>query len=512
MPQTEWSPLPGDAPGRTERRVASHAAATPNAPALVTESRTITWSQLDSLANGLAAAFAEQGLAKGNRVGWLGRNCAEFPILLVACRRAGLVLTALNWRLTPEDLSSLLEAIPVDLIVGDPDLVAPLRPDIPVVLTGEPFFELASRHPHFEPVAVDDDDPCEIFFTSGSSGLPKAVEFTIGSVEHAVRSPTTLAFRPGSRLQIVAPMFHSAGWMWCNYALRGGLTAIIVSSASPEKMISAVADLKASHVQWQPTMLDMVLEALAAAPRDLSSLEMIAYGAAPISPEMLQRVQKHFTCRLTQVYGLTESVCGIGHLPPSAHLRDWGESGPPSVVPNPGNRIRIVGEDGNLLPPGEIGQIHVRLDYPAPHYLAGSVRREIVRPDGWLDTQDLGWRDAEGFLWVVGRRGDMIITGGENVYPSEVENVIAQFEDVAEVAVFGRPDARWGQAIAAAVVPRGGARLTERSIIDRCRDRMAHYKAPRSVIVLEALPRNAGGKVLRPALIQLAAAASTQED
>jgi fatty-acyl-CoA synthase len=501
---SEWSVLGESFPAtRLERQVAAHARARGDAVAIFADDRNLTWRELDARANGLAAALSARGLTKGDRVAWLGRNGAAFPILMVACRRAGFVLDGLNWRLPAHELATLLDLVPVKAAVGDPEFLAPLAA-IPLrIETGAAFMALADPDARFAPVATEGTDPCAIFYTSGSSGLPKAVEFSLDAAERAVTYPTTLAFTSDSRLSIVAPLFHTAGWVWCSYALWGGMTAILLSAADPQRMIAAVADLKATHVQWQPTMLDIALEEQARAPRDLGSLRMVAYGSAPIAPELLGRAFAAFDCEFSQVYGLTESVIGIGHLPPSAHRRDWGTDGPPTVTANPGNAIRIVGEDGRDLPPRGVGEVYLSVSYPPPVYLKNEQRTAIARPDGWIPTRDMGWLDEEGFLRLVGRQGDMIITGGENVYPAEVENVIAQFPEVAEVAVAGRRDTRWGQAICAVVARRPGAGIDAAGLIARCRARMAHYKAPRAVIFVDRLPRNASGKVIRPELLKL---------
>ncbi|MCP1907404.1 acyl-CoA synthetase (AMP-forming)/AMP-acid ligase II [Bradyrhizobium sp. USDA 4537] len=424
-----------------------------------------------------------------------------------ACKTIGSCRMTMRYKTTRTNdgrLRQCMNDLPVSVVFADRDFQAKLPPSTPSLEAGEALHRLSKAVPQFDNVAIKAGDPCSIFFTSGSSGLPKAVEFSFESAERAIAAPTTLGFNAQSRLQIVAPLFHTAGWVWCCYGLTGGMTIILLPQASPDRMTSAVADLGASHVQWHPTMLDTVLEQQARNPRDLSALRMIAYGAAPIAPEMLERCYQTFNCEFSQVYGLTETVGPVGHLAPAAHRIDWGSGGPPTVSINPGISLRVVDKDGREVAPGEVGEIEVQLSYPAPSYLRQGRRIPIARSDGWIATSDMGAMDTDGYVRVIGRWGDMIITGGENVYPSEVENVIATFPEVAEVAVFGRRDQRWGQAICAMVALRPEAEMSAAEVIERCRKQIAGYKTPKTVFFVERLPRNPAGKVVRPALEPLA--------
>jgi acyl-CoA synthetase (AMP-forming)/AMP-acid ligase II len=266
-------------------------------------------------------------------------------------------------------------------------------------------------------------------------------------------------------------------------------------------MLDAIERWRVTHAVWVPTLVQMAVDEQQRAPRDLASLHLVGYGAAPMAPALLRSAARVLGCRFAQGYGLTESLGVVCHLPPAAHDAEAPESDEPPATgfPDPGVGLRIVdARSGASLPAGQTGEVLVRPPWPHPTYWSlPEGTRSAFDAEGWLHTGDLGYVDARGCLHLVDRLSDLIITGGENVYPAEVEAVLLQLPGIAEACVIGQPDARWGQRVCAVVVPAPGAVLDPAAIIAACRERLAHYKCPGRVVEVASLPRNAAGKVIR---------------
>jgi acyl-CoA synthetase (AMP-forming)/AMP-acid ligase II len=503
----------GSASGPTlEQRVRAHAARMPDAAAVVTPTVAISWSQLDRAADSLAGRLRERGVMPGDRVGFLGRNDAHFPILLVAARRARAVLLGLNWRLSRDELDYIVRDARPKLIVADEDFRDLPPPVCEIVSSGRGGAGFAGigdwfdGDPGRDPTRPEWSDPAMLFYTSGTTGRPKGVLYSLGGLEQMLVAPHPLEFDAASVLLIVPPFFHIAGGIWTQYALLGGLRQVLLPQPTPAVMLDAIERWRVTHAVWVPTLVQMAVEEQQRAPRDLASLHLIGYGAAPMAPALLRSAARVLGCRFAQAYGLTESLGVVCHLPPAAHDAEAPESDEPPATgfPDPGVGLRIVdARSGASLPAGETGEVLVRPPWPHPTYWSlPEGTRSAFDADGWLHTGDLGYVDARGCLHLVDRLSDLIITGGENVYPAEVEAVLLQLPGIAEASVFGQADARWGQRVCAAVVPKPGTALDPAAIIAACRERLAHYKCPVRIVELPSLPRNAAGKVIRRELRQ----------
>jgi acyl-CoA synthetase (AMP-forming)/AMP-acid ligase II len=496
-----WQALPGAAerPSSLDGSFRAHARSKPDAVAIITPERSWTWREVDEAADALAAVLRDRGLAPGDRVGWLGRNRAEFAVVLLAARRARLILAGLNWRLAPRELEEIITCADPALIISDPEFVAMVPAGRKIIATrnveGHPdLAELLADARPAGPLQPQPADACTLFFTSGTSGLPKGVLYPLESAEAAVLAPSTLEFTPDSILLIVAPMFHMAGWMWCQYGLAGGLQQVLLPDAAPASMLAAIERWAVTHVQWVPTMIAAAVEQQLAELHEVGSLEIVAYGASPIAPSLLAQAQSTFKCRFTQVYGLTETVGPVTHLPSDAHRPPWEDA---TGFVNPGLEVRIVGPDGAAVAPGATGEILIRTPWPkAQYWRLSDPARNGFDPEGWLHTGDAGFMDETGCLHVTDRLNDMIITGGENVFPAEVEKVLTGLRGVADAAVFGAPDPRWGEVVWAAIVPSAEPQSDE-DLVQGCRERLSHYKCPRRIVRVEQLARNATGKILR---------------
>lgn len=502
---TEWQSLAsGNEPLDIASCVRRAAAEKPDAPAVLTLDGSLTWAALDRQADALAAALAARGLPPGARLGWLGRNGLDYPIVLLAALRARLTLVGLNWRLSAAELAGVVSRCAPALTIADKEFRHLLPADTPMVETGAELDALiAAGGP---PVASEPqpDDLTTLFFTSGTTGEPKAYAYTRQSVEDMIFAPTTLAFTPDARLLIVAPVFHTAGWAWSLYAFAGGMTQVQLASPTPAAMLDATEKLGVTHAQWVPTVLSMLLEEQKHRPTIADTLRMVAYGTSPIAESLLDACLETFGCDFTQVYGLTETIGPISHLPPWAHRERGTGRSQATGLPNPRFELRIVDEAGQPLPAGELGEILIHMPYQAAlRWESNGDTSPVTDADGWIHTGDVGRLDAEGFLSVTDRKKDMIITGGENVFPVEVENILAGLPGVGEVAVFGLPHPKWGDCVVAAIIPRAGETLDPQAVIAGCRERLAHYKCPTRIFETDQLPRNASGKVLRRMLPEL---------
>jgi acyl-CoA synthetase (AMP-forming)/AMP-acid ligase II len=345
-----------------------------------------------------------------------------------------------------------------------------------------------------------------MFFTSGATGTPKAVVLDRHAQELAVAEPAAFTFLVGDRQLIIPPQFHLAGATWSQYGLLYGTTQVYPGDTSPAGIVRALSEQRITHALMVPAIMQMVVGELEESPTPLPSLGDIAYGASPIPAPLLRRVLAVLPCRLSQVYGLSEAggvvveLAPEEHHPESPHLLAAGR-------PVNTTELRIVDSvTGQPVQVGQVGEIIVRCDHMMTGYWARPDETSAALRDGWLHTKDAGRFDADGFVYIEGRIDDMIITGGENVQPADVERVIAEMDDVLECAAFGVPDEKWGTSVWAAVVPRPGAAVDGDAVIEWCRPRLAGYQRPRHVVVLTELPKSATGKLVRrelPALAQV---------
>jgi long-chain acyl-CoA synthetase len=338
-------------------------------------------------------------------------------------------------------------------------------------------------------------------YTSGTTGVPKGVLTTHRNLAAAAETSPYWNFDADSVSLTPLPMFHIGGIGWAFLGLWNGATTVLVSEFDATTVLDVVESQQVTNAVLVPTMLQLLTSVPGAAERDYSALRSIAYGASPITTSVLKAALRTFRCSLYGIYGLTESTGGVVQLDPEDHDPD----GPREYLlrsagrPLPWVELRIADPaTGEQLPSGEIGEVWLR----APNVMAGYHNRPeetaaTITPEGWLRTGDGGYVDDDGYLFLTDRIKDMIVSGGENVYPVEVEEVLSQHPDVAEVAVIGLPDEQWGEVVTALIVPRAGALPQSDELIDFARSQLAGYKLPRSVELVSELPRTPTGKVLK---------------
>jgi long-chain acyl-CoA synthetase len=338
-------------------------------------------------------------------------------------------------------------------------------------------------------------------YTSGTTGVPKGVLTTHANLAVTAQTSPRWAFDERSVSLTPLPMFHIGGIGWTYCGLWHGATTVIVSEFDARKVLDIFEGQRVTNAVLVPTMLQMLTAVPGAAERDYSSLRSIAYGAAPITTPVLKASLRTFRCSLFGLYGLTETTGGVVALEPEDHDPD----GPREHLlrsagrPYPWVELQVVDpESGEPRPPHAVGEIWMRGPNVSPGYFNRAAETAAaLTPDGWLRTGDGGYLDENGYLFLADRIKDMIVSGGENVYPVEVEEALAQHADVADVAVIGVPDAHWGEAVTALIVLRPGARPAPEELIAFARERLAGYKLPRSVDFVAELPRTPSGKVLK---------------
>ena len=478
-----------------DRWIRDRARATPGRVAIDSRGVETTYAELDERSDRLAAGLVAAGVVRGDRVATLTATSTEHVVVFFACAKAGLTLMPLNWRLTEPELAyQLADAEPAVLLSSDE--YAATAASLHDRSAGLEELVLKQHKPVPGP---RDDDGLLLVYTSGTTGRPKGALLT-----HANCFWTNLSFDLATGLAgddvvlAVLPQFHCGGWnVQPLLAWWKGAKVVLEPSFDASRALALIAEQRVTTMMGVPANYLFMAEAPGFAEADLSSLRSAVVGGAPM-PEALLETWHEKGVEIVQGYGLTEAAPNVLCLPPEDAARKRGSAGKP--YPHVDVALRDPAS-GRILAGAAEGELVVR----GPNVFAGYWRdpeaTEAAFADGWLLTGDVAFRDDEGYYTIVGRTKDMIITGGENVYPAEIENVLYDHAAVREVAVVGIPDARWGEACVAFVV-RGGE-ATEDELLEHCRSRLARYKVPKSVRFVDSLPRNALDKVVKSDLVEL---------
>ncbi|MCU1656097.1 MAG: AMP-dependent synthetase and ligase [Pseudonocardiales bacterium] len=490
-----------------------NAAEIPAAEAVVDGERRLTWAQLHDRTARLAGALRSTlRCVRGDRVAFVGENCLEAFELFHAAARAGLLFVPLNDRLAPTELRAILDSVePVALFhTGDyARLAAELVGDAAVRRVGircaaelsfEDLLQAAAAAPAVEPEPI-----ASICFTSGTTGRPKGVLMTQVAQQVFARLEAELEpVPPGARHLFVRPMAVAPGHrMIAWHGLTQG-TTVIKPRFDTAEFFRTVAGERITNVLLAPTMLRMLLDDGNPDGHDLSSLVCIVYGGAPMSPQLLRDVLDFFPCSLMQGYGGSEAG-QVLYLSGADHRAGRIDSNGQRV---PGVEVEMRAVSGVPLPVGEVGELHVRSEMLMAGYWRDPVNTDKVLRGGWYATGDLAQEEPDGYVRVVGRVSDMIISGGFNIMPLEVEEVLGAHPAVREVAVYATPDPLWGESVQAAVVVHHGSTVTAEELIALCRERLASFKKPQRILFVDSIPRTGVGKIDKRALREAAAAGS----
>ena len=496
-----------------------HARERGDADLAVQDGRRISYRQAQAATERIAAALIDAGLAPGDRMAVLSKNSIEYVLLYYAASRVGVVPVPLNYRLAPAEWAWIVNDAGARLLIATADYLAAVDGvraglgsvarfvAVGAVAEGWTPWEawLAAAPATTVDRVIGDDHVLYQMYTSGTTGRPKGALLTHRAVTSNL-AQFALAFEPrfGERWLVVVPMYHASGAVTSFAAINGGGCLDIHRDFSPAAVVRALAEEGIGRTSLVPAMIQACLLAVPdAAERAYPSLRFIAYGASPIAEGTLRRAMATFKCDFLQAYGMTETSAVLTYLLPADHARALADK--PGLLlsagrPIAGTELRIVDEQDRPVPNGTIGEIVAR----GPQLMQGYWNRpqesaEALR-GGWMHTGDAGVLDDEGYVYVQDRVRDMIVSGGENVYPRVVEDVLFEHPALADAAVIGVPDATWGETIKAVVVLRPGARCSEAEVIEFCRGRLGGFERPRSVDFVETLPRNPSGKVLKRVL------------
>jgi len=465
--------------------------------AVVCQDRRHTYSELGSRCRRLAGGLRALGLAPGDRVGVIGLNSDRYLELYLGVPAAGLVLVPVNSRLAPAEMRAILADAGVSVLFAEADYPGAAEVEQVLTLPGDYEELIAGADEADLGAGVTENDLAALFYTSGTTGAAKGAMHTHRSlVASALHFMATWPFDQQTRWLVASPLFHTGGIIGTLATVWAGGTHVIMPRFDPDVAVDLIQREAVTHTLLVPTMLAAAANAQLARPRDVSSLRYLSHGASPISAETLRKARIAFPgAELLHVYGTTEATPITTLLPheelilDTPRVRSCGQ--PATSV-----EIRIVDTALADVKPGQVGEILVR----SPSVMAGYWKKpeataEVMRGD-WYLTGDLGYRDDESYVFLVDRAKDMIVSGGENIYSTEVEDALSSHPAVEEVAVFGVPDPHWGESVYAVVFARRP--VTADDLIAHCRERIARFKVPRCIeLRTEPLPKSAAGKILK---------------
>jgi long-chain acyl-CoA synthetase len=512
--------------------IRTHGAGRPDAPALEFEGRSVSFGELHERSSRVASALQGVGVGQGDRVAFIDKNGVEYFEVTFGLAKCGAVNVAVNWRLAPAEMAQIIEDAQAEVVIVGPEFIGhveKIEAELPRVTTivaiaprsgsgwvPDPEVDSGRRgHDRWTDYetwvgaaeAVDPgaspagSDVAYQLYTSGTTGLPKGVMLTNDNFFQGVMNiADQWRFTPDSVNLALMPMFHIAGAGWSMVGLHYGCRTVVLRDVDPALILRLIPEFGITNAFMVPAVIQFLLLTPGVESTDFSTLRALVYGASPITDTVLVQGMERFGCEFIQVYGLTETTGAITQLDGVDHdpenrpqlLRSCGK-------PYPWVEVRVVdaatGEDKAV---GEVGELWTRSHQNMAGYWNNpEATAAAITPDGWFKTGDAGYTDADGYLFLHDRVKDMIVSGGENVYPAEVENVLMKHPGVGDVAVIGVPDDKWGEAVKAIVVKAADTDPTEEELIAFARENLAGYKLPKSVDFADVLPRNPSGKLLK---------------
>jgi fatty-acyl-CoA synthase len=485
----------------------------PEKEAIVFGEQRLTYRDVNDRVNRVTHALGKMGLRKGDRLAIFSLNSNAFLETVFACARLGVILVPINFRLAPPEIEYMLQDSGSRVLLTDANLFGMIEESIEktgiehlifeggsVPAKGVGFEDLIEGHPEAAPSIeepIGGEDPFSLMYTSGTTGTPKGAILTHNNLFwNAVNCIHGFELDAYTRYLISVPLFHAGG-------LNGGAiptiyaggTIVLEAFFHPETSLQQVQKEKITFLGGVPVMLQLMLDVPHFDQVDMDSVKTIMTGAMPVPVPLIQAFQKK-NIAFRQAYGLTEATSSVLCLRHEDAIRKVGSAGKPFLHVD----VRIANEEGREVKPGETGEILVTGGNVMKGYWKRPEETTAALQNGWLRTGDMATVDEEGFVFIQDRKKDLIISGGENIYPAEVEAVLCQHPKVAEVSVIAAPDPKWGESVRAVIVPKAGEEPTLEDLTDFCEDRLAGYKRPKSMVLVEELPKNALGKVLRRVL------------
>ncbi|MBN8608262.1 MAG: fatty acid--CoA ligase [Caulobacterales bacterium] len=481
------------------------------------EGRHTTYGELDKHTNQVANGLIAAGARKGQSVAFLGKNMDHYFEVLLGASKIGAIISPIGWRLQPDEVAYILNDNQAPIVfvgaecVGGLDAALQQVENKPLVVAMEPgehnyplYETWRGARSSIDPnVPVASEDPVILLYTSGTTGRPKGVMLTNANMLRSRRVASEARmdwneWSEGETNYVAMPIAHIGGTGWGLVGLINAVRNVVAREFNPMEALEVIERERVGKMFMVPAALQFIIRTPRAREIDYSSLKVILYGASPMPVALLKECMDVFGCKFVQQYGMTETTGTIVYLPPEDHDPNGNERMRSAGIPMPGVEIAILDTDGKVLPPRETGEVATRSAANMKGYWRKpDATAATVNGDGWLRTGDAGYLDEDGYLYIQDRIKDMIISGAENIYPAEVENAIHGHPHVAEVAVIGVPDDKWGEAVKAIVVAKPGVAPDAEDIIAYARSKIAHYKAPKSVDFIDILPRNPSGKILR---------------
>ena len=495
----------------------------PDRPFMIFDDDCWTFAQTIDRVNRLANSLVKLGIGKGDRIGMLQVNCNQFIETYFAAAKLGAIFVPLNFKAKADELTYMIaNAEAKILFVGSRylDMVDSMIPGLPTVKAcivvdgiadGKQSYEdlISSSSPDEIITEIEDEDITILMYTAGTTGRPKGVPLThSGFSSYILDNVEPANPEIDERNLLTVPLYHIAGIQAMMAAVYGGRTLVLMRQFEVKQWMELVQKEQASRAMLVPTMLKWVVDDPDFNTYDLTSLKVITYGAAPMPFEVIKKAIKELPwVRFINAFGQTETASTITALGPEDHVLEGSEEEQDKKLkrltssigkPLPDVEVKIVDSNNTALLPGEVGEIIAK----GPRIMTGYWKddektSQVLTDDGWLRTGDKGWIDEDGYIYLAGRGDDMIIRGGENISPEEVEDVLYAFPKIEETAVIGVPDPEWGQEPRAIIVLKDGEDATEKEVMEHCRSKLAGFKRPRSVIFVESLPRNQMGKLLK---------------
>lgn len=501
--------------------VTTHARYQPHADCLVrADGSALSYGETDAQVTRLARALLAAGVRPGDRVGIMATDSPEYVIVQLASMKLGTIFVALNFRLSPSELTSLLQTADVAALFLGGRYREIARPAIEALggrlllvawfdgsTTGELSYAdlVASVSDSTELVSeVQDEDILSLALTSGTTGVPKGVLQSQRMIRAlTVSGALELGLQPDDLIYSGAPLFHISGIGHLLYGLSRGCASLVLPQFDAETVLRWMQSGRLRHCMLIPSMVISILEHRGVTGSSYEGLRSIMYGGAPMPPSVIRKMADVFGCDLYNGFGAGTEAGGQAMFRPADHRRALaGEEHLLGSIGKPiyGCDVRLCDPDGNEVADGEVGEIYSRSESVMSGYLGQPEKSAQAIRDGWFHAGDLAWRDKDGYLFLAGRADDMIIRGGENVYPVEIEDVIADHPAVLEVAVVGEPDPYWGEVVDVVIRPATGMTITLDQVREHCRGRLASYKIPQRLVLTDDMPRNPAGKIQKARL------------